>query len=40
MKTKQFKEKKHSPNKIWGVFFNKGTDYVMDKDVSYKEMEK
>ena len=41
MKTKQFKEKNHSPNKIWGVFFdNKGRDYVMDKDVSYKEMEK
>jgi hypothetical protein len=41
MKTNQFKEKKHLPNKIWGVFFdNKGIDYVMDKDVSYKEMEK
>jgi hypothetical protein len=41
IKTNQFKEKKHSPNKIWGVFFdNKGRDYLMVKDVSYKEMEK
>jgi hypothetical protein len=41
VKTKQFKEKKHLPNKIWGVFFdNKGRDHLMDKDVSYKEMEK
>ena len=41
VKTKQFKEKKHGPNKIWGVFFdNKGKDHLMDKDVSYKEMEK
>jgi len=41
VKTKQFKEKKHVSNKIWGVFFdNKGIVYEMDKDVSYKEMEK
>jgi hypothetical protein len=41
VKTNQFKEKKHLPNKIWGVFFdNKGRDHLMDKDVSYKEMEK
>ena len=41
MKTKEFKTKSYSPNKMWGVFFDKnGRDYIMQDNVSAKEMEK
>jgi len=40
-KTKEFKEKKHSPNKVWFISFDKtGRDYVATKDYSYTEFEK
>ena len=34
---KEFKTKSHEPNKIYGVVFENGRDYVMDRDVSYVE---
>lgn len=38
---KKFIEKKHSPNKIWGVLFDEnGRDYMMTEDVSFKDFEK
>jgi hypothetical protein len=41
MKTKEFKTKSYSPNKIFGAFFDKnGRDYVMQDNVSAKEMKK
>ena len=41
VKTKEFKTKSYLPNKMWGVFFDKnGRDYVMQDNVSAKEMEK
>ena len=41
IKTNQFIEKKHVSNKIWGVFIdNKGKNHLMDKDVSFTEIEK
>jgi len=41
MKTKEFKTKSYSPNKMWGAFFDKnGRDYLMQNNVSAKEMEK
>jgi len=41
VKTKEFKTKSHSPNKMWGVFFDQnGRDYLMQDNVSAKEMEK
>jgi len=40
-KTKEIKEKKHSPNKVWFISFDKdGRSYVAMKDFSLKEFEK
>ena len=40
-KTKEFKQKPHSPNMVWYVLFDKnGRDYVSMEDSSYKDAEK
>ena len=39
--TKEFKTKRHSPNKIWFASFDKdGRDYVSMKDITAKEFDK
>jgi hypothetical protein len=40
-KTKTYKQKSHSPNKLWFVMFDKnGRDYLSPEDVSSSKLEK
>jgi hypothetical protein len=33
----ELKERSHESNKIWGVVFDNGSDYVMTEDMSYAD---
>lgn len=33
----ELKERSHEPNKIWGIVFDNGRDYVMTEDMTYAD---